>query len=311
MIRSGSIVGLLLAVAVGAPLGACGSTAAAEAPPSWTEAANATYAGPMGMPFTLQDGEWTGEPYVEGGAAAPRAGLARDFLLAGDLDGDGEEESVALVWTAAGGSGTFDHVVVVERRAGGSVAERASAPLGDRVQVRSGQIADGRLVLETVQAGDGDAMCCPGQLMRRSFALENDTMSETSTEDLGRLSLADLDGEWTLLELDDKPVADNVQVTAVFDNGQLSGKAACNRYTGQLEAGEMPGDLALAGPLAVTRMMCPPPLMEWEQAYLTALQGLRKFSFSAGRLVLTWSDENHTGRMRFAAVRPSSSPAAE
>lgn len=291
-----------------AEAGAASSARAPMAPPTWVEASNAIYSGPMDLPFTLQDGEWTGEPYAEGGAVAPRAGLARDFLLTGDLDGDGAEESVVLVWTSTGGSGTFDYLAVVEHQPDGTVAERASAELGDRVQVRSGRVVDGRVVLDTLQAGPDDAMCCPGQLTRRSFVLENHTMSEFNTEDRGRLSVADLDGEWALLELNGEALPEDVQITAGFEGDQLSGKAACNRYTGRVEGGEMPGDLALAGPMAVTRMMCPPPLMEWEQQYLDALQGLDKFSFVAGQLLLTWSDGDHLGRLRFAvADSPNSS----
>ena len=272
--------------------------------PTWQEAANASYAGLMGLSITLEDGEWQGEPYVEGGASAPRAGLVRDFLLTGDLDHDGAAESVVLVWTSSGGSGTFDYLAVVERADDGTVSERASAPLGDRVQVRRADIVGGAVVLDVVQAGPDDARCCPGQLMRRTFVLEGDAMKERSTGDRGRLSLADLDGEWTLLEM--RPggmLPDGVNISARFEAGEISGKAACNRYTGRVEAGDAPGDLSLAGPLAATRMMCPPEMMEWEDRYLQALQGLRKFSFTAGRLVLTGTDGVGLYSLEFAPNR--------
>lgn len=279
--------------------------------PTWAEAANAVYAGPMGMQFMLENGEWQGEPYAEGSVVSPRAGLVRDFLLSGDLDGDGADESAVLVWTSTGGSGTFDYLAVVERTADGTVAERASAALGDRVQVRDAQLAGRRVVLDVVQAGPDDARCCPGQKMRRIFVLEEDAMIEIPSEDRGRLSVADLDGDWKLLELGrGRPVPGDVQIGARFAGGRLSGKAACNRYTGRVEAGDAPGDLALAGPLAVTRMMCPPPLMEWERDYLQALEGLRKFSFTAGKLVLTWSTDDGVDSLRFEPVQSPDAPAA-
>jgi len=288
------------------------ATEAGAVPPSWEEAANARYAGPMGMAFELVSGEWSGQPYVEGGASAPRAGLARDFLLTGDLDADGAAESVVLLWTSTGGSGTFDYLAVVERRPDGTVAERASAELGDRVHIRDARIEDGQVVLDTVQAGPGDAMCCPGQLMRRAFALEGDVMTEVSTEDRGRLSLADLDGDWVLLELGRETLPENVRITARFDNGTLTGTAACNAYNGRVKAGDAPGDLALAGPLAVTRKMCPPPRMEWEQRYLRALAGLSKFSFTAGRLVLTATGEEEGPQtLRFGTAKPAIPEAGE
>ncbi len=75
-------------------------TLATQAAPSWQEAANAAYAGVFDEAVMLRDGTWEGEPYAEGGASAPRAGLADGFLLSGDLDGDAAEESVVLLWSS-------------------------------------------------------------------------------------------------------------------------------------------------------------------------------------------------------------------
>jgi heat shock protein HslJ len=272
-----------------------------SSPPSWQEAANASYAGALGAAITLVEGEWQGKPYAEGGASAPRAGLVRDFLLSGDLDGDGAEESAVLIWTSTGGSGTYDYLSVLGRAADGGVSERASAPLGDRVQVRAARIADGRVVLDTVQAGPGDAACCPGQKVRRTFVLAGDFMTEYSTEDQGRLSQADLRGEWVLTHFaHDEAVPDGSEITLQVDGDRIAGQAACNRYSGALREGDAPGDATLTGPLAVTRMMCPPPLMESEQRYLQALQGLVKHSFLAGKLALTWTDGEGMGTLLFA-----------
>jgi heat shock protein HslJ len=282
---------------------------AAQAAPSWQEAANAEYAGVFDEAVVLRDGIWEGEPYAEGGASAPRAGLAEDFLLSGDLDGDAAEESVVLLWSSSGGSGTFDYLAVLDRDATGAAVNRATAPLGDRVKVRSAALEDGRVAVETVQAGPQDAACCPGQKMRRTFTLEGDTMTETSTEDLGRMSLADLAGEWKLVRFGaDEAVPDDVEITAQFAEGVISGRAACNRYTGSVTAGDMPGDLSLAGPMAMTRMMCQPPLMEWEQRYAQALEGLAQYSFVAGQLVLSWRDESSGGSLFF--VRVAEAPVA-
>jgi heat shock protein HslJ len=295
-------------VATGAPAGtpvadaaeAVDEAASALPAPSWAEAANAAYFGVFEGAVALTDGQWTGEPYVEGGAAAPRAGLAEEFLLTGDLDGDGAEESAVLLWSSGGGSGTFDYVAVLDRNAGAAVSNIATAPLGDRVKVRSGAIEDGRIVFEVVQAGPGDAACCPGQKMRRTFVLEGGAMKEISAEDQGRLSLADVAGEWRLLRLGpDETVPADVQITVQFDNGTIAGNAACNRYTGSVQEGAVPGAIALAGPLATTRRMCPPLLMDWEQRYLAALEGLAQYTFIAGRLVLTWQRDDSVGQLVF------------
>ena len=252
----------------------------------------------------LTDGQWTGEPYLEGSATAPRAGLAEDFLLTGDLDGDGTEESAVLLWSSSGGSGTFDYVAVLARDAGGAVNNIATAPLGDRVKVRSGAIEDGRIVFEVVQAGQDDAACCPGQKMRRTFALDGGAMREISTDDQGRLSLADVAGEWRLLRFGpDETVPADVQINVQFDSGTIGGNAACNRYTGSVQEGAAPGAIALAGPLATTRKMCPPPLMDWEKRYLAALEGLAQYTFIAGRLVLTWQRDGSSGQLVFVRAK--------
>jgi heat shock protein HslJ len=279
-------------------------------PPSWQEAANASYAGALGAPVTLVDGLWQGEPYAEGGASAPRAGLARDFLLSGNLDGDGAEETAVLIWTSTGGSGTFDYLFVLDRGADGVVSARAGAPLGDRVKLRAARIVEGRVVLDTVQAGPGDAACCPGQKIRRTFALAGDAMTEYSTEDQGRLSLADVGGAWVLTHFAyDEKVPDGIEITLQVEGDRIAGTAGCNRYSGALKEGDAPGDVTLAGApagvLAVTRMMCPPPLMEAEQRYLQALHGLVNYSFLDGKLALTWRDREATSTLLFARAAAS------
>ena len=167
-------------------------------PPSREEAAEFSYTGVADATIELSRGEWEGDPWVEGGASRPTAGLARDFRLTGDLDGDGAEESVFLLWTSSGGSGTFDYLAAMGRAEDGSALTLATTALGDRVKVRSAEVTGRRVVLEVLQAGPEDAACCPGQKMRRVFALEDGVMSEVSSEDHGRISLDDLSGEWRL-----------------------------------------------------------------------------------------------------------------
>jgi len=272
--------------------------------PAWQDAANAAYPGVFEETIVLVNGTWEGEPYVAGGVSAPRAGLAEDFLLSGDLDGDNVDEAVVLLWSSGGGSGTFDYVAVLDRDVGGAVSVRAIAPLGDRIKVRSADIANGAVVFEVVQAGPDDAACCPGQKMRRTFVLEDETMTETSAEDQGRLSLADLAGTWRLRRFAvDETVPPEVQITAQFENSNIAGSAACNRYMGSVQEGDVPGSLSLSGPLAVTRKMCPPPLMDWERRYLAALEGLVQYSFVAGRLVLTWRKDDDAGTLLFDRMR--------
>ena len=275
-------------------------------PPTLAELENATYIGLRDRPTLLTGGEWQGDPFAEGGASRPAIGLRRDFALTGDLDADGAEEAVVLLWFSAGGSGTFDYLAVMGRDATGAPVNLATAPLGDRVQIRAAEIFADQIVVDTVQAGPGDAACCPGQKLRRSFALDGDALSEVASEDQGRLSIiADLAGvEWRLTELDrEDPLPDDIEVTLNFEDQRIAGISACNRYSGGVTEGGTPGALTVAAPLATTRMACPPPAGEIEHRYLEALQGVSHYSFVAGDLALTWSNDDERGTMMFRPRR--------
>jgi heat shock protein HslJ len=83
-------------------------------------------------------------------------------------------------------------------------------------------------------------------------------------------------------------VADT-RVALQFDaEGHASGTAGCNRYTAAYTAG--PGTLKFA-PAAATRMLCAVPgVMEQEQAFLRALEGVTKMRIEGDRLELRDAD---------------------
>jgi hypothetical protein len=123
---------------------------------------------------------------VKGSAAAPSVMLVGNFRLTGDLDGDGAAEAVVLLAWSGGGSGEFLHLAVLGRR-NGRVRNIATAPIGDRVQVRDARIDGHRITIDVVQAGPGDAMCCPGELATRSWTLASGRLGETPPRITGRL----------------------------------------------------------------------------------------------------------------------------
>ena len=273
--------------------------------PSLDELANTTFSGIAEEPVQLVDGRWEGEPYAEGGASRPSVGLVDDFLLVGDLTGDGQPESVALLWTSSGGSGTFDYVVAAGRD-GRDVSILGTAELGDRVQVRGGQIVDGQIVLDVVQAGPDDAACCPSQLAKRIWELRAGDLIEGEAEITGTLSLAVLEGtEWRLTDFDrNEPAPDEPEVTLAFEGGRIAGSSGCNRYFADVEeGGDMPGSISI-GSAGSTQMMCPEPVMEIEGRFLKRLAGVKQYSFMAGKLVITWQDGDHYGSMMFIPREP-------
>jgi heat shock protein HslJ len=245
------------------------------------------------------DGRWEGEPFAADGASRPAVGIIDDFVLAGDLDGDGTDEVVVFLWDTSGGSGTRIYIAVTGSR-DGQHRNLATALVGDRVQMRSGHIDNGQIGLDVVQQGPDDAACCPSQLARRYWRLDADGLTESQAEITDTLSTAELAGsEWILASLDlHKPLPAGPQVTLVFTGGRISGSSGCNRYFASVSDGDMPGDLALSR-LGSTRMACPSADMELENSYLSALGSVTTFGFFYGRLAFSWQHEGVVQTMLF------------
>ena len=115
----------------------------AAPPPTPKELANATYTGVYEAPVQLSSGRWEGAPFVPGSASRPTVQLVPDFMLTADLNGSLGEEAVVLLAENSGGSGTHMYLAVVGRQ-DDTVVSLAAVPLGDRVQLHSARIADGR-----------------------------------------------------------------------------------------------------------------------------------------------------------------------
>jgi heat shock protein HslJ len=268
--------------------------------PTVAELATATYSGIEGQgAVTLVDGRWEGEPFVEGGASVPAVWLTDGFYLAGDLDNDAAEEAVAHLTFSSGGTGNFGYLVVMGRK-GDDVVQRGLAEIGDRVQIRDARTEDRRVVLDVLQAGPKDALCCPTQLATRTFAMRGDELAETATEVVGTASLATLeDREWVLRRLSSTEAAPaEPEVTLAIDGDRLMGSSGCNRYNGTIETGETATSLAV-GPLMTTRMVCPPEVMDLEQRVTAGLQGAQSWGFHLGHLVVSYQQGDSFGSLFF------------
>ena len=132
------------------------------------EAAGITVRGTEFGPVTLSEGTWEGEPWVEGGASRPRVGLAADFLRHGDVDGDGQDEFLVVVWQSSGGSGTFNYIALLDGN-DGKLSNTATTALGDRVRVLDGTVGPGLVEVEVLEHDEDDAACCPTRSAVRRF----------------------------------------------------------------------------------------------------------------------------------------------
>lgn len=81
----------------------------------------------------------------------------------------------------------------------------------------------------------------------------------------------DLVGAWRVEDLDSRGVIDRAPLSVTFQEGRVSAFAGCNRLMG---AYTQSGGTVKIGPLASTRMACPPALMEQERGLADSLQAV-------------------------------------
>jgi hypothetical protein len=153
---------------------------AANSIPTITELENATYMGIEDHPVTLSNGRWEGQPFTEGGASKPSVGLFKDIYITGDLNSDGIQEALAVLWQNAGGTGSYIYIAVMSKQ-NTDVKNLATTLVGDRVKLRAGSIESGKIILKVLQAGENDAMCCPGELVTRIWSLIDEQLQESET----------------------------------------------------------------------------------------------------------------------------------
>lgn len=85
--------------------------------------------------------------------------------------------------------------------------------------------------------------------------------------------------EWVMLSQADGAS----RPTIVFAQDRASGHAGCNSWFGAVSASDQ--GLEFSG-IGLTRMMCPPPMMETESTFTTVLNETRGFRIENGELVL-------------------------
>ena len=149
--------------------------AATQAPvPDLTEALlkNAKYELRDLGAFQLAEGRYE-QKYGEGATQVNRATFQRAAL--GDLDSDKAADAAVILTWNSGGSGTFVNLFAVVNKSG--IPQQSAAELlGDRVQVKSLSIVEGRIVVQMVGFGPTDPLCCPSQEMTRTYRLEGNTL---------------------------------------------------------------------------------------------------------------------------------------
>ena len=220
-----------------------------------------------------------------------RITFAGDWMLHGDIDGDGSPESVVMLAENTGGSGEMIYLAAVKRK--DDVTSNVVTSVGDRVQLVDGKIEDRKLKLTLVQAGPDDAMCCPGELVQKSWEMTPQGLKPVeNSQPSARATLAKTVAgtEWRLKSWTlDQTGPPEAEVTLRYEDGRFVGVSGCNNYNAPVTESGSPGSIKVGMPVS-TRKACPPPAMKVEARYLKQLGMVNKYSFLAGTLALTYTE---------------------
>jgi heat shock protein HslJ len=298
----GNNVGRLLYAPAAPDAASAASPAEASADLTEAQLRNASVSGIYTETVTLTDGLYEGEPVGEGDASRPVVEFIDRSAVFGDLDGDGMDDAALLLLERTGGTGNFTYVAAQLNQSGAPV-DAGSVRMEDAVQVQSMAIVDGQIVLDIFVPDFNNAQRAALLKQRKTFALQDGLLAEVSSEELGEVSFADLDGaSWNLLELDTGvAVLPEAPITLMFAGDQISGSAGCNNYSGGVTPGATFAQEFTVGPLVSTMMACEEPISSQETAYLAALQAGYRWLYEAGHLVIFYPTEgNNFGRLLYA-----------
>jgi hypothetical protein len=100
---------------------------------------------------------------------------------AGDLNGDGLGDAVAILTSNYGGSGSFYELTALVNQ-GAAMEQANSVELGDRVEIKGLKVEAGAVVVDMLAHGPDDPMCCPTMKTTRRFRLKDGLLTEIRRE---------------------------------------------------------------------------------------------------------------------------------
>lgn len=263
-----------------------------------SELANASYPSqytPDGT-VTLESGRFS-EPVAPGSATEIKVNITR-HLAYGELNGT---PSAAIVLVSdPGGSGTFYdlHVMVSQN---GQPVSVASTMLGNRVDINSIAVENNQIVVDMVQAGPDDPLCCPSQQVIKTFELQGDQLVELSSQMVEDASSSPqptgVVWQWqqTLMNNDDQFTPDNpASYTLQFNtDGTFTAQADCNQVSGSYT---LDGSQLTIAPGPSTMAACPEGSLG--DQFVKNLGEANRFLFDGDDLIISLMFDS--GSMRFS-----------
>ncbi|MGH7783139.1 MAG: hypothetical protein ACREO5_04775, partial [Candidatus Binatia bacterium] len=125
-------------------------------------------AGEETQKITVKDGEYSKETQESG--YVDRIWFKAFSIKYGDLNGDKKDEAVVLSVCNTGGTGNFTEGFIYSMRAG-KPALIGRIPGGDRAfgGLREASVANGILIVEQNDAGEGGGACCPQFVVTQNY----------------------------------------------------------------------------------------------------------------------------------------------
>ena len=265
----------------------------------WQSLSTQKIIGVLDQAVYLKHGQYQGQPYVAGGHSRPELRLWPELFAGGDLDGLVGDEIVGLLSETNGGSG--EQVYLVAAKAADADTAWSAALLGDRVKIRSLSIRERQIVLDVVEAGDNQPLCCGTELNRQLWQLETDRLSLIEKQPQGRLSIRTLAGvRWYLLDRPgDRLQAVHPSCTYLSVEGdQIGFEIAGQRYYGKINE-HSPGRISISG-IASAEAHSGDLAVSPNSKLLKQLASVNQYTFRAGRLLLVGFDKSQTIRFEFA-----------
>lgn len=126
---------------------------------------------------TVKNGEFSSEKQMEG--YVDRFYFTVFSVTYGDLTGDNAEEAVILTSCNTGGSGNFTEGFIYTLKNGKPVL-LTGIPGGDRAYggLRTARVENGQLIVESNDAGENGASCCPEFIVTTHYELKGGTFNE-------------------------------------------------------------------------------------------------------------------------------------
>ncbi len=161
------------------------------------------------------------------------------------------------------------------------------------MQINSITIENNQVVVDMVQAGPDDPMCCPSQQVIKTYELQGDQLVEVSSQEVtdGGAEAPPQgleDTSWILTTLNGAQPLPGTTITASFDaDGTVNGTNGCNRYGAAYQVDGEAITITL-GP--TTMMACPEPIMKQADEYMAALASAATYQIQGEALELRDGD---------------------